>query len=218
MEANFLNLILLSSCFLALFGTAELLYHFAKVNAEYTRKLTHIGSGLLTLLFPIMFTHYGWVIVISIEFFVLLLLSLKFNFLKSINAVSRKTYGSIVYPFVVILAFVFYYFKTTNATHDYFYFYLPMLIMTLADPAAALFGKRFPKGKFAVGSEYKTIVGSLAFFIVAFLINFLLLPNPNFLFLMLIPLVATLAEAFTGKGLDNLTIPIAVMSVLYFFP
>lgn len=218
MDTNFLNLILLSSCFLALFGTAELLYHFAKVNAEYTRKLTHIGSGLLTLLFPIMFTHYGWVIVISIEFFVLLLLSLKFNFLKSINAVSRKTYGSIVYPFVVILAFVFYYFKTTNATHDYFYFYLPMLIMTLADPAAALFGKRFPKGKFAVGSEYKTIVGSLAFFIVAFLINFLLLPNPNFLFLMLIPLVATLAEAFTGKGLDNLTIPIAVMSVLYFFP
>jgi dolichol kinase len=218
MNDNLIHFLLLCSFFLALFGAAELLYRFANVKAEYTRKFVHVGTGLLTMLFPILFTHYSWVICICCSFLVLLSMSLSFGFLPSINAVQRKTYGSLAYPVVVILAFVFYYFKTRNAAHDYFYFYIPILIMALADPMAALFGKRFPFGKYSVWKEQKTIVGSCAFFVVAWLVNFLLLPTDNFWFLVFIPLAATLAEAFTGKGLDNLTIPVAVISVLYFCP
>lgn len=217
MGDNFINLLWLSGFFLTLFTVAELLYRFAKINAEYTRKFVHIGTGLLTMLFPIMFTHYAWVVGICTLFFIVLSLSIKFGFLPSINAIERKSHGSLSYPIIVILAFIFYYFKKSDLSQDYFYFYIPVLTMALADPAAALFGKKFPIGKYLIGKEQKTLVGSFAFFIVAGLVTFLLLPTNNLLFLILIPLVAALAEAFSTKGLDNLTIPITIISILYFY-
>lgn len=217
MGDNFINLLWLSGFFLTLFTVAELLYHFAKINAEYTRKFVHIGTGLLTMLFPIMFTHYTWVVGICTLFFIVLSLSIKFGFLPSINAIERKSHGSLSYPIIVILAFIFYYFKKSDLSQDYFYFYIPVLTMALADPAAALFGKKFPIGKYLIGKEQKTLVGSFAFFIVAGFVTFLLLPTNNLLFLILIPLVAALAEAFSTKGLDNLTIPITIISILYFY-
>lgn len=216
MNDNFIHLLWLSSFFLALFALAELLYRFAKVDAEHTRKLVHIGTGLLTMLFPIMFTHYAWVIGICAAFFSILSLSLRFGFLPSINAIERKSHGSLAYPVVVALAFVFYYFNNTG--QDLYYFYVPVLIMALADPMAALFGKKFPWGKYTIGKEQKTWLGSIAFFITASAVTFFLVPTYDLLALILVPLVATLAEAFSSKGLDNLTIPLAVMGVLYFHP
>jgi len=217
MDDNFINLLWLSGFFLTLFTAAELLYRFAKINVEYTRKLVHIGTGLLTMLFPIMFSHYIWVVGICASFFILLSFSLKFGFLPSINAIERESYGSLSYPIIVILAFVFYYFKKSGLSQDYFYFYIPVLTMALADPTAAFFGKKVPVGKYTIGKEQKTLAGSSAFFIVAGLVTFLLLPTNNLLFLLLIPFAATLAEAFSTKGMDNLTIPITIISILYFY-
>ena len=217
MDSNFINLLWLSGFFLALFTVAELLYRFAKINVEYTRKLVHVGTGLLTMLFPLMFTHYVWVVGICIAFFIILLLSLKFRFLPSINAIERKSHGSLSYPIIVILAFIFYHFKKSDFSDDYFYFYIPVLTMALADPAAALFGKRIPSGKYSIGKEQKTLAGSFAFFVVAAAVTFVLLPTNNMLFLILIPLLAMFAEAFSTKGLDNLSIPIVIISILYFY-
>ena len=218
MNDNFIHLLWLSSFYLILFGTAELLYRVAKIHVEYTRKFVHIGTGLLTMLFPLMFTHYGWVIFICAAFFVVLSISLKFGFVPSINAIQRKSHGSLSYPVVVVIAFMFYYFKTKGVSHEYFYFYLPVLTMALADPLAAYFGSKFPRGKYSFGQEQKTLTGSLAFFIVALALSFFLIPNPNLFFLLVIPLVATVTEAITSKGLDNLTIPVSVIAVLYFYP
>lgn len=217
MDSNFINSLWLSGLFLGLFTAAELMYRFAKTNVEYTRKLVHVGTGLLTMLFPLMFTHYIWVVGICTAFFIILLLSLKFGFLPSINAIDRKSHGSLSYPIIVILAFIFYHFKKSEIADDYFYFFIPMLTMALADPAAALFGKSVPFGKYIIAKEQKTLAGSFAFFIVAAAVTFVLLPTSSLLFLIIIPLVATLAEAFSIKGLDNLTVPIVVISILYFY-
>lgn len=219
MSNNLLNLFQLSGYFIVLFGVAEMLYRFAKVKTEYTRKLVHVGTGLLTMLFPIMFTHFVWVILICAVFFILLLLSLKYGFLPSINAIQRKSYGSLAYPVIVALTFVFYYFKSANShPPQYFYFYLPMLTMALADPAAALLGKRFPFGKFSIGKDTKTVVGSLAFFAVAGIVSIVILPSINWTLAFLIAIVSTSTEAITGKGLDNFTIPLAICALLYFYP
>ncbi len=216
MNPNLLNLILLSLSFLLLFGISELINIVFKIHVEYTRKLVHICSGLLVLTFPFLFTHYIWVIIISVEFFILLKLSLKFNFLKSINGISRQSYGSLVYPLVVVISFLFYHLKNTG--NEYFYFYLPMLIMAFADPAAAFFGKKIPFGRFKVGAEEKTISGAIGFFVVAFIINLFILPETNFLLLFFIPFAATIAESRTSKGLDNLTVPLTIITILLLFP
>lgn len=50
------NTLYLAAAFLGLFGIAEWLFVTYKPQAEYTRKFVHIGTGLLSLLFPLLLT------------------------------------------------------------------------------------------------------------------------------------------------------------------
>jgi len=95
---DIINTGILAFSFLALFGIAEILYHKVNVKAEWTRKLVHFGTGILTLLFPVMLNDHLYVFFLCASFALLLLASLRFNRLKSIHAIDRKSYGSISYP------------------------------------------------------------------------------------------------------------------------
>ena len=95
LDHNIINTALLASSFLALFGIAEILYHFLKMQAELTRKIVHIGTGLLTLLFPLMLSNHWYVLFLCTSFAAILLASLRLNLLPSINAIGRKSAGSL---------------------------------------------------------------------------------------------------------------------------
>src|ERR1700741_4724092 len=101
MSKDIINTIILACSFLALFGLAEFIYHTFKVRAELTRKLVHFGTGILTLLFPVMLNNHWLVLFLCGSFALILMVSLKFNLLKSINAIDRKSHGSISYPISV---------------------------------------------------------------------------------------------------------------------
>lgn len=218
MNKEILNTIILAFSFLALFGIAELLYHFLKVKVELTRKLVHVGTGLLTLLFPVMLNDHWAVLFLCASFAVILVLSLRFGLLKSINAIDRESVGSIAYPVAVYgcyLAFDYFH-------QQYIFFYLPILILAISDPVAALFGKTWPIGKYKIGKDNKTLMGSGMFFVSAFLICTL-----SCLFLVeygnisevliaasILSLFTTAAEAVSPKGLDNITIPAAALAGL----
>lgn len=225
MSMEIRNIILLSSAFLLLFAGAELLYRKYKVRAEYTRKMVHVGTGLLTLLFPILLSNHWSVLFLCGSFLIILLLSLKYNFLQGINAIDRFSYGSLAYPVIVFICYLVW--EKIEKPHaidntPYSFFYLPILIMALADPMAALVGKAYPYGMFKWGGEKKTVAGSLAFFSVAFIISvifffrssgFPLLTSVFFAIILAVLSAAT--EVLSKNGLDNLTIPIVVLIVLY---
>ncbi len=207
----------LATTFLLLFGLSEVLYHKFQWRVELTRKISHIGTGILSLLFPFFLESHWSVLLLSFSFLILLILSIKFNFLKSINKIDRTSYGSVLYPISVYTCF--YTYKAFN--EELIYFYLPVLILAICDPVAAFVGKRKPFGKYTRGT--KTLAGSLGFFVSATLLAI-------FLFKILIPelmveqiilyaigvaLSATVFEALSGKGLDNLMVPAVVLSVLY---
>ena len=128
--------LVLGLCFLALFGLAEFLYHKQKVKAEITRKIVHVGTGLLTLLFPI-FLHDQWqVLFLCTAFLLILLASLQFKLLPSINSIDRVSHGSILYPVAVYGCYLAY----SYADKGLFFFYLPILTLAICDPLAALIG------------------------------------------------------------------------------
>lgn len=210
MSSEILNAILLAAFFLVLFAIAEVVYHFFKVKAELTRKLVHVGTGLLTLLFPVMLKNHWLVLLLCSSFALILILSLKFNLLKSINAIDRESVGSIAYPISVYgcyLAFDYFH-------QQYIYFYLPILILAICDPIAALIGKRWPKGKFKVGEGYKTVMGSGMFFLSACILCLCWLSFEGLQLItysFLIALVSCITEAVSKKGYDNITIPLSVL-------
>lgn len=210
------NTILLSTSFLVLFACGEVLYHVFKVKAELTRKWSHVGTGFLTMLFPVMLSNHWWVMVLCATFAILLSTSIKFNFLKSINAVDRDTVGSLCYPLAVYTSFLASIWKGNTM-----FFYLPILIMALADPAAALVGKRWPWKPYAVGKQKKSVAGSLAFLIVSTMLAIYFLggniTNEHVWLVITIAVSSTLAEAFSAKGYDNVTIPWTVIAVCTLF-
>lgn len=209
------NTLYLAVAFLSLFGIAEWIFVARKANAEHTRKFVHIGTGFLSLLFPLLLTSAWSVLFLCSSFAVILLVSLKYNALKSINAIERKSYGSIAYPVAVFGTFMFFLSRTEGHTHNLINFYQPILILAICDPAAALIGKRLPIRKFKVGDGYKSLGGAASFFVIASIISFILLQifytglsSVQVVFsILLFATIGTLAEAFSAKGLDNITIP-----------
>lgn len=211
--------------FLALFALAEWLYQKQDVQAENTRKLVHTGTGLLTMLFPIGLRTWWQVAVLCGAFLMLLVMSKKWGLLNSIHGVQRKTAGSGLYPVIVALVFAFYQYVSGQFStfQPYYYFYMPVLIMALADPAAALAGKSYPRKQTHLSG--KTYIGSVTFFCVAFVVDLLLMQlfgagslSPTaFLLAISIAFFTMLAEKYSRNGWDNFFIPITAMSIQWLF-
>ncbi len=210
---------LLSFTFLALFGLAEYLYRVRKIRAEITRKLVHVGTGLLTLLFPILLTDHWQVLFLCGSFLLLLLASWQYQWLPSINAIDRFSYGSLLFPVAVYGCYLAY----AHANQGLIMFYLPVLTLAICDPLAALVGKRFPYGRFQIGKSRKTLSGSLAFFfscaVLSLTLLFALLPNASpawhtVVYSLVLAVCVTNVEAVSGSGLDNFTIPLSVIVIL----
>ncbi|MFI5150029.1 MAG: phosphatidate cytidylyltransferase [Bacteroidia bacterium] len=208
--------LLLIAAFLALFGIAEFLRWKFKTRVEYTRKLVHLGTGFISQLFPLILSSHWYVLALCSSFAVLLVMSQKLNILQSINAIERDSVGSIAFPAAVYGCFLaFDYFN-----HEYLYFYLPILILAICDPVAALTGKRWPIGPYKVGKDKKTMMGSCMFFLSAIVLIIVLIKLNGTttatwklaVGTVVIALVSTITEAFSRKGYDNITIPVSVLS------
>ena len=104
-------------------------------------------------MFPVYLTSSWSVLALCASFAVILLFSLKYRFLPSINAIDRESHGSILYPIAVYSCFLLYQYHN----NDLMFFYAPILVLAISDPLAALFGKRWPKGEFTVGKDSKTL-------------------------------------------------------------
>lgn len=97
--------------------------------------------------------------------------------------------------------------------------------MVYGDGFASLIGQKYGKHQFNLTGDVKSIEGSIAMFIMACImcsIVFLVygaigynIPNYNFAFVVLISLIATVCEAITPKGLDNLSVA-SVSAILYY--
>lgn len=208
--------LVLAASFLALFGLAEVLYHFLKIKVELTRKFVHFSTGFICLLFPVLLHSHWYVLALCSSFALILVVSKRFGLLKSINAIDRDSFGSLAYPVSVYLCYLVYVHYA-----NYLFFYAPVLILAIADPAAALVGKRWPLGRYAVGKETKSMMGSTAFFIAATFTAIVCVRvnlTVSLFYTLLIGIVTgtvtTLSEALSRKGWDNITIPLATLLVI----
>lgn len=217
MSTSLLHTIYLAGAFLLLFASGEVLYHVFKIRAELTRKYIHFSTGFITMLFPPLIGNHWFVMALCGSFLLILAVSMRFKLLPSINAVDRKTHGSILYPIVVYGCYLAF-----NYSGHFSYFYIPILILAVSDPIAALVGKGYPLGKYTIFGHSKTFSGSAGFFVSAMILCFLLLVyvdgRPMLLAFgpaLLISLCSTISEAVTHKGYDNFTIPGSALAVLF---
>lgn len=197
----------------------SLYQRWRSISPEMSRGLFHIGGGLTTLAFPWIFAE-AWPVVLLTLITVLSLLALKYirtfkgNLGSVLYRIDRKSFGEVYFPLSVCLVFVF-------AHGNALLFIIPVLILTLADPAAALIGSRYGRLRYVTIKGQKSVEGSAAFFVVAFPCVFI----PLLLFTAMSPVIAAListivgllammAEAIAWEGLDDLFIPLVSILLL----
>lgn len=220
MGTDLSNTLIIAACYFVLFALGELLYHVFKLKVEITRKFVHIGTGFLALLFPLLLDNHWLVLLLCTAFALILMVSLHYDLLKSINAIDRKSVGSLMYPIAVYGCYLVF----IKHGNQYIYYYLPILILAISDPLAALAGKKWAWGKYRIAGANKTLFGSVMFFASAVAVMlccwFFLYTAPQHpgLFVAgigIIALIATVTEAISRDGYDNVTIPLSVIIALF---
>ncbi len=208
MSAQIWNAGWLALGFLILFGGAELLHRVLRVPSEWSRKFLHISGGLVSLSMPHLFDNPWFVFALAAAFFLLLWGSRHLGLLDSVHRVDRPSDGSLLFPVPILLCF-----GLAWQLQDWVLFTLPVLILTLADPAAFIAGRWWRWRPYQMGQSEKTWGGSLAFAAVTFGLSLCFMPGEPGKALLLAA-VATLAEAWSGRGWDNLTVPLAAALML----
>ena len=190
------------------------LHKKTNIKSETIRKFIHICVGSVVSICPFIFKSNIQLILLSLLFIGLNSITIKFNLFQSINSTSRKSLGTIFFPFSILILSFFFWEKPISLI-------LSVLVMTLADPLATIVGKN---GLTTIipWRDKKSRRGSLAMFGATLLIIMIgsdllsriynasfYIPFPVLLACSLFTaLLATLAESISFRGSDNLSVPI----------
>ncbi|QQL44247.1 diacylglycerol/polyprenol kinase family protein [Sulfuriroseicoccus oceanibius] len=201
-----------------LLGVSSLLLKLHMVSAEMARKIVHIGMGLVCLGFPLLEVSTTAVVLLTfIASAVLLLIRLtkaSNPFASALFSVDRSSSGELLFPIAVAWVYA------ASAGNTVLYI-IPVLVLTLSDAAGALVGTRYGAEKYQCSNGTKSVEGSATFFLVTFLaihIPLLLLSDTGRPECLLIALVIsgfiTAVEGMSGKGTDNILVPIGTYFLL----
>ncbi len=189
-------------------------------HPELSRKLLHIGNGLLALTFPWLFeTVWPVLVVVGVGMLVLCATRMSGTLRRclggALNGIGRASYGDLWFLLAIGLVFVL----SDGRTLLYV---VPILVLTLADTAAALVGVAFGRLRYSMVDGAKSLEGSAAFFGVAFFcagISLLVFGNHGyreaFAIAAALSFATTILEALASKGLDNVLVPAGAFLVLY---
>lgn len=191
----------------------------AGAGAEVSRKSVHVAMGLVCAVFPWIFERPlpVWILagLATVPLIVLRSVpSLRAGVGATLHGVSRPSYGEVL--FAPSVAAVFHMSHGEPLLH-----LIPVAILAIADAAGALAGTRWGRLRYGCGEGFKTIEGSVAFAITAFLAVFLPLvviggfdPVKAMWIGLIMGLLAMMAEGLADRGFDNLIIPLGSFFVL----
>jgi phytol kinase len=189
------------------------------LHPEISRKVAHVGLGLATLSFPLLFESVWPVALLGLLTVLVLaamrwLPALRCDFGEVVHGVERRSGGEFYFPIAAAALFV-----VTKG--DPILFGIPILTLALADAVAAVVGVSYGRIRYQTGEHPKTLEGSVAFFTVAFLATHipLLLFTPtgrleSILIGLTFGMLVMLLEAVSLRGTDNLLIPFGGYALL----
>ena len=196
---------------------AEGLNRLWGTNAEFTRKIVHIGSGNVVLIAWWLQLPSWTLIGASFIASIIALVSYFLPILPSINSIGRKSLGTFFYAVSIgVLAQLFW------SKGEPQYLAIGILIMAWGDGMAAIIGQKFGKHCYEVLGVKKSWEGSLTMMGVSFLVTSIILSWVSVPILtvvivsLMIAIVAMALEAFSKLGIDNLTVPLGSAFVAFY--
>src|SRR5216684_1572830 len=207
------------ACAVAMLFLLRLYRKWTGADGEWVRKLAHIGTGLLSIGLPWIFSNRVPVFIICGASITLLLAMRYVPLIRGhlsgvLDDVARGSWGEMYFPLSVALLYQF-------AHGGKLLYAVPLVVLTLADTVAALTGAEYGRHGYTATGATKSMEGSIAFFCVAFFsVNVALVVFSDagrietLLISLDIALIVMLLEAIAWRGLDNIFIPLGVFILL----
>lgn len=199
-------------------GCAEGLRRWQNLDPELSRKVVHIGVGNVILL-AWWFQLPTWVgVTASVLFSMATLLSYRYPILASVSSVGRQSWGTFFYALSFGLLISWFWPHQLPQ-----YAVIGILVMTWGDGLAALCGQHFGRHLYTVWGIPKSWEGSAAMAGVSFVIIALVLSVTQgsgwdtWGSAIAVSLIATVLEAFSKFGIDNLSVPLGSAALCYLF-
>jgi phytol kinase len=217
MTEPWIGIVLVMATLTGLFGVFSLIGN--RLQPEVLRKSLHITMGLTTLTFPWLFESVWPVLLVAAACATAFAalhahLPLLRRLAHALERIKRASVGEFCFVAATTIVFVL-------AAGDPVLYCVPILLLTLADAAAALVGTTYGRHHYASIGDYKTVEGSAAFLVVAFTCIFVPLAifTPASLrdalaVAALIAMAVTVLEGAFGSGLDNLLVPLGAFAAL----
>ena len=200
-----------------------------KTRPEVSRKFLHIMVG--NMIFAMPFFSDPWVMVwfLTLPITIGLFFLTEYSPIKIKNSVTESGHALGLFFYAGIWTILIAIFTMIAPANDpKFYIWIVTLAivpMVYGDGFAALIGQKFGKLKYTVFGSQKSIEGSLTMFVITAVMSVFVwmvfasigctMPEFNIVYVIVISAVATVCEALSYGGIDNLTVP-AVTSILYF--
>jgi phytol kinase len=202
--------------FIYVFGVIFLAKFLESFGKEASRKAVHILVCNWWLLAMIFFDSPVWAAVVPACFVILNYLSYRFQLFSSMERGAGKgDLGTVYYAISLLVLALISFGPLENPVVGG----VGILIMGYGDGLAAVVGTRWPMGAYKVFGAQKTISGSATMLTASFLVTLILLAatgQPQVLASAItLAVLATVLEAMTPLGLDNLTVPLVSAAAYY---
>lgn len=185
---------------------------FTKASKEASRKFIHIMLANWWIIAMIFFDNVLYACALPAIFIVVNYLSYKFDLIKEMERddgkSGEKTLGTVFYAITLFILAIL----SFGIWHNPLIGLVGVLIMGYGDGFAAIAGQSIKSKEFKILGSTKSIAGSATMFIIALIIassafahlgiNLWLIKS------LLVAFIATVFEAVSPKGTDNLTVPI----------
>lgn len=182
-----------------------------KKGKEASRKYIHILLGNWWLIAMYFFDSVIWASILPLLFVFVNYFSHKHNLIKSMERTEgeeKDTLGTVFYAVSLLVLAIF----TFGIIKNPWVGFLGIFTMAYGDGFAAVLGKKLKSQEYNILGSTKTLYGSLTMFIVTFLIHILYFGIVGVEYFIIkaiiVAIFATLLEAVSIKGTDNIIVPI----------
>lgn len=228
-NSDLIGLAVSYSYVICLLAFGEGLRRLIGVKPDLTRKVIHIGAGMWV--FGVLLLFQNWQIGI-IPFATFIGVNYLFYRYRVIGAMDTadSSPGTVYFAISVTLLFTLLWRPDTPGDNALIAV-AGVMAMTWGDALAALIGRRWGKHQYQIGNSVRSWEGSAAMLVastVAIFLVLLLLPGSRlsplavsistskaFLVALISAVVATLAEAVSPYGTDNLSVPLIAAGTIW---
>jgi len=182
----------------------------------FTRKFVHIAVGMWSVGTVLLFQNRWWAVIPPAIFIILNYLSYRQDVFKAIESEDKSNMGTVYFPMAFCLILPVFWGNPGRLV-------AALMPLTWGDAMAAVLGKQYGHLKYTVLGHTRSVEGSVSMALFSFVSVFLalwLLPSGLGIglalgYALVVSAAATLVEAVSPWGIDNLTIP-AVSGLLLF--